>query len=130
MPRERRGKNVGFIGMSSMGADSIDDIGRTRERICGKAKRYKNVENLIIALRCDVSNNRLDQVLFGTQKWRLYIRNDSTDTTPLPARGRRSGLLWTSPSLSGKGGSSFLFESLLEQANAKMDQVSQTCAVH
>ena len=81
---DRRGKNMGFVGIVSMGADSVDDIGKTKDRIYEKAKRYKNVENLIIALRCDISNNRLDEVLFGSQQFTFYVHNDLTDTTPLP----------------------------------------------
>ena len=82
--REHRGKNMGIVAIVSMGADSINDIGKTKDRIYGKAKRYRNVENLIIALRCDISNNRLDEVLFGSQQVTLYVHNDPTDTTPLP----------------------------------------------
>ena len=81
---ERRGKNTGFVGIVSKGADGIDDIGRTKDRIYEKAKRYNNVENLIIALRCDNSNNRLDEVLFGSQQFTFYVHNELTDTTPLP----------------------------------------------
>ena len=72
------------MGIVSKGADGIDDIGRTKDRIYEKAKRYNNVENLIIALRCDISNNRLDEVLFGSQQFTFYVHNDLTDTTPLP----------------------------------------------
>ena len=56
-----------FVNVVSKGAESIDDIGKTKDRLERKAKRYKNMENLIIALRCDISNNRLDEVLFGSQ---------------------------------------------------------------
>ena len=81
---ERRGKNIGFVGIVSKGADSVDDIGKTKVRIYEKAKRYKNVETLIIALRCDISNSRFDEVLFGSQQFTLYVHNDPTDTTPFP----------------------------------------------
>ena len=75
---------MGFVGIVSKGADSVDDIGKTKDRVYEKAKRYKNVETLIIALRCDISNSRLDEVLFGSQQFTLYVHNDPTDTTPLP----------------------------------------------
>ncbi len=81
---ERRGTNIGFVGIVSKGADSVDDIGKTKDRIYEKAKRYKNVENLVIALRCDISNSRLDEVLFGSQQFTLYVHGEPTDTTPLP----------------------------------------------
>ena len=81
---ERRGKTMGFVGSVSMGVDNVDDIGKTKDRLGRKARRYKNVENLIIALRCDISNNRLDEVLFGSQRFTFYVHNDPTDATPLP----------------------------------------------
>ena len=81
---ERRGKTVGFVGGVSMGVDNVDDIGKTKDRLYDKAKRYKNAENLIIALRCDISNDRIDEVLFGSQQFTIYVQNDTTDATPLP----------------------------------------------
>ena len=81
---ERRGKSTGFVGVVSMGVDKVDDIGKTKGRLYDKAKHYKNSKNLIIALRCDISNNRLDKVLFGSQQFTFYVHNDPTDTTPQP----------------------------------------------
>ena len=80
---ERRGKTMGFVGGVSIGVDNVDDIGKTKDRLDRKARRYKNVENLIIALRCDISNNRLDEVLFGSQQFPFYVHNDPTEATPL-----------------------------------------------
>ena len=74
-----------FVGVFSGEADSIDDIGRTKTRLYDKARRYKNVDNLIIALRCDDSNHRLKEVLFGSQQFNFYVHNDPTETTALPA---------------------------------------------
>ncbi len=81
---EWRGKTERFVAGTAWGADSIDDIGKTKNSLYGKAKRYKNVENLIIALRCDMSNNRLDEVLFGSQQFTFNSRRDITNTAPLP----------------------------------------------
>ena len=81
---EHRGKTTRFVGFVSIGGTNIDDIGKTKKSLYDKANRYKNVGNLIIALRCDVSNTRLDEVLFGNQQITIYVRNDQTDTTPLP----------------------------------------------
>ena len=75
---------MNFVGGVSKGAENIDDIGKTKDRLERKAKRYKNVENLIIALRCDISNNRLDEVLFGSQQYTFHVHPDPTNTTPLP----------------------------------------------
>ena len=81
---EHRGQTMGFVGSVSMGADYVNDIGKTKDRLERKAKKYKNVENLIIALRCDISNNRLDEVLFGSQQYTFHVHHDPTNTTPLP----------------------------------------------
>ena len=89
---EHRGKTTGFVGIVSRGADIIDDIDRTKGSLYAKAKRYKNVENLIIALRCDNSNDRLDEVLFGSQQVTFYFHNDPADTTPLPEPHNRQKL--------------------------------------
>ena len=81
---ERRGKTKGFVGVVSKRAGIVDDIGKTKDRLYEKARRYKNVEMLIIALRCDISNSRFDEVLFGSQQFTFYVHNGPTDTTPLP----------------------------------------------
>ena len=75
---------MGLVSVVSMGVDNVDDIGKTKDHLYRKARRYKNVENLIIALRCDNSNNRFDEVLFGSQQFTLYIHNDPSDAKPLP----------------------------------------------
>ena len=65
-------------------ADHIDDIGKTKDRLYQKARRYKNVDNLIVALRCDHSNNRLGEVFFGTSQFTFYVHNVPSDATALP----------------------------------------------
>ena len=82
---ENRENGGDFVGVFGGEADSIDDIGRTRDRLYRKSRRYKNVDNLIIALRCDDSNHRLKEVLFGSQQFNFYVHNDPTETTSLPA---------------------------------------------
>ena len=79
---EHRGQTGAFVANGPMKVDHIDDIGKTRDRLYRKARRYKNVDNLVIALRCDISNNRLDEVLFGSQQFTFHVHNDPTDTTP------------------------------------------------
>ncbi len=81
---EHRGKTMNFVGSVSMGADYVNDIGKTKDRLERKAKRYKNVDNLIVAFRCDISNNRLDEVLFGSQQYTFHVHPDPANTTPLP----------------------------------------------
>ena len=93
---EFRGKTMPFVGVVSMGVGIVDDIGKTKDRLYDKAKKYKNVENLIIALRCDISNNRLDEVLFGSQQFTIYVHNDPTNTTlvPEPHHSQRLNGFW------------------------------------
>ena len=81
---ENRQAQHGFVLILSGEAGSLDDIGRTKNRLYEKARRYKHVDNLIIALRCDESNHRLREVLFGSQQYTFYVHNDPTDTIPLP----------------------------------------------
>lgn len=76
---EHQGDTADFVCIWSKGAAHIDDIGRTRDRLYVKAKRYRKVEHLIVALRCDHSNPRLEEVLFGTQAVDFYIY-DKPDT--------------------------------------------------
>ena len=57
---------------------------RQRIAFMRRPRRYSSVENLIIALRCDVSNKRLDEVLFGSQQFTIYVNNDASSTTPPP----------------------------------------------
>ncbi len=81
---ECRGDPMRFVAGTAWGADGIDDIGKTKKSLYDKAKRYKNVENLIIALRCDMSNDRLDEVLFGSQQFTLHYHKNPANTAPLP----------------------------------------------
>ena len=96
---EYRGRTKNFVANGPMKAGPIDDIGKTKDRLYQKARRYKNMDNLIVALRCDNSNNRLAEVLFGTQQVTVYFNNDPTDTSPLPASHcsqRRDGFWFNS----------------------------------
>ncbi len=81
---ENRGAPGKFVLIWSGEAGVVDDIGKTRKRLYDKARRYENLDNLIIALRCDESNDRLEEVLFGSQQFTFYVHNDTTDTKPLP----------------------------------------------
>ena len=93
---EYRGQTEAFVANGPMKVDNIDDIGKTKDRLYQKAKRYKNVDDLIIALRCDNSNTRFREVLFGSQQLTFYVHNDPTETTPLPdpQNSRRRDGFW------------------------------------
>jgi len=84
--RERRPKKAGsrFVGMGFGGAGSFDDTGKPKDRLYEKAKRYKHVSNLIIALRSDDWGIRMDEVLFGTMAYTVYVNKDPRDTSPVP----------------------------------------------
>ena len=82
---ENRGNTRNFVMNGPMKVDHIDDIGRTKDKLSKKASRYRNVDNLIIALRCDISNYRFDEVLFGSQQLTFYQHNDPSETGPLPS---------------------------------------------
>ena len=81
---EWRGMTSSFVFNGPVKGDTVDDIGKTKKDLYNKAKHYKNVGNLIIALRCDISNNRLDEALFGSQQVTFYVHKDPTYTTLLP----------------------------------------------
>ena len=72
------------VASSKNSADIVDDIGRTKEKLNEKAKKYRHIDNLIIALRCDISNDRLHEALFGRQQIAIYSHNNLTSTAPLP----------------------------------------------
>ena len=93
---ERRGKTRRFVANGPMRAGPIDDIGKTKDRLYDKARRYKNVDNLIVALRCDHSNRRLEEVLFGTQQVTFYVHDNPSDTRLLrePHDGQRRDGFW------------------------------------
>ncbi|MCY4414804.1 MAG: hypothetical protein OXE87_00610 [Chloroflexi bacterium] len=84
---DRRPKNSGsrFVGVGFFGAAGmLDDIGKPKDRLYEKAKRYKDIPNLIIAVRADDWGIRMDEVLFGTQTYTVYVNQDPRDTSPVP----------------------------------------------
>ena len=80
-----RGKTADFVINGPMKGANIDDIGKTKDKLYDKAKRYRNIDNLVIALRCDNSNDRLAEALFGSQQYTFYMHKDPTETAPLPS---------------------------------------------
>ena len=82
----RRPKPTGnrFIGSSFGGAGRFDDVGKPRNRLEVKAKRYKHVPRLIIAISEDEWGIRMNEVLFGTQTYTFYINSGPRDKSPVP----------------------------------------------
>ena len=81
---DSRQSGSGFVGVLSGPASHINDIGKTKNSLYEKAKRYKNIADLIIALRCDHTNTRLAEALFGSQVAHIYIHDNPVDRSPLP----------------------------------------------
>ena len=81
---EDRGTTGPFVCVVSGRTGFLNDIGKTKARLYDKARRYKKVDKLIVALRCDSSNNRLSEALFGRQQFTFYVHKDPTATGLLP----------------------------------------------
>ena len=82
----RRPKQTGsrFVGSSFGGAGTFDDVGKPRNRLDVKAKRYRHVPRLIIAVSEDEWGIRMNEVLFGTQTYTFYVNADPHDKSPVP----------------------------------------------
>ena len=82
--RDSRKSGGRFVGALSGPASHIDDIGKTKNSLYKKAKKYKSAADLIIALRCDHTNTRLTEALFGSPVAHIYIHQNPNDSRPLP----------------------------------------------
>ena len=60
-----RPQSGGLISFYPGRTGQFDDIRKTRDRLEDKASQHKGVDNLIIAIRCNPTNNRIDEALFG-----------------------------------------------------------------
>ena len=78
---ERRPKKGRFIGAGPVKAGGVDDIGKAKTRLYDKAKQYKDVESLIIAVRADWWLDRIARRC--SERW----RTKSISTKTLPLRG-------------------------------------------
>ena len=67
-----------FVLLWPVGSSQIDDIGKTKSRLEEKAAQHKGVDNLIIALCCSPSNDRIDEALFGRKGVSLRDRVGAT----------------------------------------------------
>lgn len=83
-PPEQRPRRGHFIEIGPAKAGSLDDIGKSKRRLYEKAKQYREVNNLIIALRTDSWQNRIGEVLFGSLEHRVAVSRDPTRIGPLP----------------------------------------------
>ncbi len=77
-----------------------DDIGKTKARLKEKIGQYPNAENLIIALRCNLTNDRLDEALLGKLGASPYRRREGTSSVVFhgPFVNRRMDGFWANTS--------------------------------
>ena len=78
----------------------IDDIGKTKARLQDKAGQHPNAENLIIALRCNLTNDRLDEALLGKLGFSPYMGREETNSVTFhdPLVNRRRDGFWANNS--------------------------------
>lgn len=95
--RPRSGKLISFYPSR---VSPIDDIGKTKARLYEKANQHKNIENLIIALRRDKANDRLDEALIGKRGASVRIQREKTDSGAFhsPFHDRRKDGFWANNS--------------------------------
>ncbi len=79
--RPRKGRFIGMIGPGIWG--TFNDIEKTRKALSKKADRYKNIDNLIVAVRGDPFLERMGDVLFGRQVYQVYVPKPN-HTGPIP----------------------------------------------
>ena len=93
---EHRPADGRFVGLGPWRSGSFDDIGRPRDRLYEKARRYKDVENLVIAIRTGAWGIRMLEVLFGTRFVTLSVPKDPTliGTVGEAQHGQRQDGFW------------------------------------
>ena len=77
----------GFVSVRARGAGHVDDIGKLREKLRDKARTYKDIDNLIIAVRADQSVNRVTESLFGREA--IVLEHTTNPNGPLEIVGQR-----------------------------------------
>ena len=97
---ENRPRSARFIWRYPPRVSPIDDIGKTKARLHEKAQHHKIAENMIIALRRNRTNDRLDEVLLGRLGPSSYMHHVLADveTFRSPFSSRRNDGLWANNS--------------------------------
>ncbi len=97
---ENRPKTGRLIWRYPSRVSYIDDIGKTKDRLYEKANQHKIVENLIIALQCDQTNDRLDEALMGKRGRSFRGQREITRTGAFQSLfyNRRSDGFWANNS--------------------------------
>ncbi len=92
-----RPKSGGLISIyPGRSGQFLDDIRKTRDRLEKKASQHKGVDNLIIAIRCNPTNNRIDEALFGSHGvgFKPQIRTPQPFCSTDLFRNRRKDGFW------------------------------------
>ncbi len=84
VPPERRPRKGRFIGAGPTKVGGVNDIAKPKDRLYDKAKRYREVDNLIIAISADWWLERIAEILFGSLAYQISVPNDPTYAGPLP----------------------------------------------
>ena len=97
---ENRPRSGKLISLYPSRVSPIDDIGKTKARLDEKANQHKNIENLIIALRRDKANDRLDEALIGKRGANIRVRREKIDSGAFhsPFYDRRKDGFWANDS--------------------------------
>ncbi len=83
---ERRPRKGRFIGLGPSKSGGVQDSGKVKTRLYDKAKHYRNVDNLIIALRADwwLMPISISETLFGSMAIQFAMLEEPAYDGPLP----------------------------------------------
>ncbi len=84
VPPERRPRKGRFIGADPTKTGGFNDIAKPKNSLYVKAKRYREVDNLIIAIRADWWLDRIAEILFGSLAYQVSVPKNPTYAGPLP----------------------------------------------
>lgn len=91
-------RKTGFVAGMAGGVGTIDDIGKMREKVRDKARVYKDVDNLIVAVRADWTVDRVSEPLYGREVLVLEHMTGVTGSLGITNQNqeRRNDGLWFS----------------------------------
>ncbi len=103
VPVRNRPNQGRFIGVGPGKGGGFDDIGKIRSALSDKAKRYRNVDNLVIALRghpWPLHEDEVIEALFGRLVLEVYASDDPNHVGPIlpPVERQQPDGFWFSNS--------------------------------
>lgn len=74
VPKEQQPRRGRFISTNPNRSGTYGEVGKVKDRLYDKAKRYRGAENLIIAIRCDpfLGDTSVAEALFGSVVIQYY----------------------------------------------------------